>query len=526
MSVRFKIALTIFVIGALTALGVIATVLFAFQRFEHETAYYRANAFLKRVGSTYNGMLDMQQRHPEEFAVFLRSLLFFEPNSQLYLLRADGSVIVSTSAMALPPDYKVPLQPLLQAMGPTPMPYVMGDDPERPGPDSGAIIAALPLTSAVIRPDQPVAGYLYLVCQRPIASEGRLEAFRSTFARPALASILAVVVLATLLTAWITATVTRPLRRLTEAVATVQREGLATGAVPEPALIHAPDRFEFSSARDEFGQLASGFRAMLTTLRTQWEALRRLDHFRREGVSNLSHDLRSPLTATAACLETLDARWAADPVRYPSQAADRALVEVALRNTRNAARLVQSLGDLAQLDEPEFKLNAEGVDVAELLDDIAVRFAARAEKQGIALVAEPTDDACPTFVTLDIELFERAVANLVDNALKFSPAGGRITLAARGRVDDPGNGSVHEPARRLVDVSVSDTGPGIAAADLAHLFDRFYQSRQSVEPASAEGGKGLGLAIVKRIAELHGGEVAVASEPGRGTTVTLSLPVG
>ncbi|OYT98652.1 MAG: hypothetical protein CFE40_12040 [Burkholderiales bacterium PBB1] len=522
MSVRFKIALTIFITGTLTALGVIATVLFAFQRFEHETAYYRANAFLKRVGSTYNGMLDMQQRHPEEFVTFLRSLLFFEPNSQLYLLRADGSVIVSTSAMTLPADYKVALQPVLQAMGPTPMPYVMGDDPERPGPDDGAIIAALPLTSAVIRPDQPIAGYLYLVCQKPIASEGRLEAFRSTFARPALASILAVVALATLLTAWITATVTRPLRRLTEAVATVQREGLTAGAASETALIHAPDRFEFSSARDEFGQLASGFRAMLMTLRTQWEALRRLDHFRREGVSNLSHDLRSPLTATAACLETLDARWAADPARTN----DRQLVEVALRNTRNAARLVQSLGDLAQLDEPEFKLHPELLDAAELLDDIALRFAARAEKQGVVLVAEPAANDLPTFAALDIELFERAVANLVDNALKFCPAGGRITLAARGCVDPGSHGNDSAPARRRVEVSVSDSGPGIPAADLAHLFDRFYQSRQSVEPASSEGGKGLGLAIVKRIAELHGGTVSVASEPGQGTTVTLSLPAG
>ena len=236
MSVRFKIALTIFITGALTALGVIATVLFAFERFEHETAYYRANAFLKRVGTTYNGMLDMQQRHPEDFAIFLRSLLFFEPNSQLYLLRPDGSIIVSTSAMSLAPSYKVALKPVMDAMGPTPMPYVMGDDPERPGADSGAIIAALPLTHAVIRPDQPVAGYLYLVCQKPIASEGRAEAFRSTFARPALASILAVVALATLLTAWITASVTRPLRRLTEAVATVQRDGLTAGVSTEAAL--------------------------------------------------------------------------------------------------------------------------------------------------------------------------------------------------------------------------------------------------------------------------------------------------
>ncbi len=522
MSVRFKIALTIFITGALTALGVIATVLFAFERFEHETAYYRANAFLKRVGTTYNGMLDMQQRHPEDFAIFLRSLLFFEPNSQLYLLRPDGSIIVSTSAMSLAPSYKVALKPVMDAMGPTPMPYVMGDDPERPGADSGAIIAALPLTHAVIRPDQPVAGYLYLVCQKPIASEGRVEAFRSTFARPALASILAVVALATLLTAWITASVTRPLRRLTEAVATVQRDGLTAGASTEAALSRTPDSFEFNSAGDEFRLLANGFRAMLSTLRTQWEALRRLDHFRREGVSNLSHDLRSPLTATTACLETLEARWTADPQRGD----DRQLVEVALRNTRNAARLVQSLGDLAQLDEPEFKLHTQMLDAAELLDDIVLRFAARAAGQDVELVAEPpAADELPTAVAVDIELFERAVANLVDNALKFCPAGGRITLAARAcRHRDARGGGADRDRGPRVEVSVADTGPGIPAADIAHLFDRFYQSRQSVEPASSERGKGLGLAIVKRIAELHGGDVWVASSSGLGTTVTLSLP--
>ena len=300
-------------------------------------------------------------------------------------------------------------------------------------------------------------------------------------------------------------------------MAAVERGGL-TAVAADAALTRKPDSFDLHTSRDEFGKLASGFRAMLMTLRTQWEALRRLDHFRREGVSNLSHDLRSPLTATTACLETLDARWAADPER----AGDRQLVEVALRNTLNAARLVQSLGDLAQLDEPEFKLRLEVLDVSELLDDIAVRFAARAEKQGVALVAEPAADEPPTFAALDIELFERAVANLVDNALKFCTAGDRITLAARGRIDQSGTGG--EPARRRVEVSVSDSGPGIPAADLVHLFDRFYQRRQSVEPASSKGGKGLGLAIVKRIAELHGGEVSVASEPGHGTKVTLSLP--
>jgi signal transduction histidine kinase len=242
-------------------------------------------------------------------------------------------------------------------------------------------------------------------------------------------------------------------------------------------------------------------------LRQQWAALRRLDHFRREGVSNLSHDLRSPLTATVACLETLEARWVDDPQRD----ADRALVEMALRNTRNAARLVQSLGDLAQLDEPAFKLQTEVLDAGELLDDIVLRFGQRAAESGVALRTVQPDAAQAPIVALDIELFERAVANLVDNALKFCRAGDSITLAACRHGD-------------RVEVGVSDTGPGIAQADLPHLFDRFYQSRTTVAPATGEGGKGLGLAIVKRIAELHGGTVTVTSTIGAGTQVMLVLP--
>jgi signal transduction histidine kinase len=501
LTVRFKIALTIFVTGALTALGVIATVLFAFERFEHESAYHRADAFLGRVMANHDNLFEMQDRFPEEFGAFLRNLVLFEPDTQLYLLDAQGTVLVSTGEVKLPAGFKVALAPVLQAAGKAAMPYVLGDDPERM--DDDAVIAARAVRRAVIRSDEPVAGYLYVVCHKQVLTAGRGQAFRSAFARPAFAFIIGVVVLTTLLALWIIASVTRPLRQLTEAVASLSARGLEEGLAETPQALRA------APTRDEFGQLGNAFEMMWATLRKQWAALRRLDHFRREGVSNLSHDLRSPLTATVACLETLDTRWAGDPAR----ADDRALVEMALRNTRNAARMVQSLGDLAQLDEPEFKLRAEVVDAGELLDDIALRFAPRAALQGVRLAVSHADDpgAAPPFASLDIELFERAIANLVDNALKFCPRGSSIALAA-------------VCADGQVRVSVADTGPGIPAADLPHLFDRFYQSRQSVAPATGEGGKGLGLAIVKRIAELHGGTLAVESRVGAGTCVTLSVP--
>ncbi len=522
VTVRFKIALTIFITGLLTAAGVIATVVVAFQRFEHETAYDRANVFLGRVVATYDNLFDLQDRHPDELNALLRNLLLFEADTQLYLLNAQGVVLSSTGNARLPAGFKVALGPVQQAaLGIDParrMPYVMGDDPERM--DANAVIAARALSRAVIRPNEPIAGYLYLVTHRQAPPVGQLAVFRSAFGGPALAAVAGVVALTTLMAAWIVAAVTRPLRRISAEVARASREGLGAGLGEEAqSLLRAEPAEQAGQPRrlDEFGQLREGFRTMLTTLRRQWEALRQLDHFRREGVSNLSHDLRSPLTATVACLETLEQRWASG-MPQSDRADDRRLVEIALRNTRNAAQLVRSLGDLAQLDEPEFKLHTELLDLSEVLDDIALRFAERAAQRGVRLHYQHDALAAPPFAQVDIELLERAIANLLDNALKFTPAGGQISLAVSRSRDAAAN-----PAA-WVNISVADTGSGIAERDLPRLFDRLYQSRDSVAPASSEGGKGLGLAIVKRIAELHRGSVTVRSDASQGTCVTLTLP--
>jgi signal transduction histidine kinase len=504
MSVRLKLALTIFATGLLTALLVVATVVYAFQRFENETAYRRGMGFLGRVVSMYDNIFDMHEKDAAAFQQWLRALVLFEPDTELYLLDANGTVLAKTGPAPLKPGTRVALAPVRESIDKSDASFVMGDDPERM--DAGAVVVAKPVRRALALGGSREAGYLYLVLHTQQLPEGRWDVLRSSFARPALGAVIAVVALTTLLAVLIIATVTEPLRRLTRAVSTLSQRGLAEGlAVAPGSALPAP-------TRDEFGQLTSAFEMLLDICRRQWNALRRTDHFRREGVSNLSHDLRSPLTATVACLETLEGRWAESSER----AEDRRLVEIALRNTRNAARMVQSLGDLAKLDEPEFSLRTEAVDTGELLDDIALRFAERAARQGVSVrTSAATGGEGPTQsgprAQVDVELFERAVANLLDNALKFCPRGSTVTLLAEER-----DGRVA--------VSVADDGPGIPAVDLPHLFDRFYQSRPSVAPATAEGGRGLGLAIVKRIAELHGGDVAVESTVGLGTRVTLTWP--
>jgi signal transduction histidine kinase len=512
MTVRLRLALTVLLTGLATALGVIVTVSIAFQRFEHESAWQRGDTFLARVTDLHDDLLEQQRRDPEQFAAFLRSLLLYEPDSQLYLLAADGAVLARTGTVRLAPGYKVALAPVQQAAEAAASgrrrvaAYVMGEDPEYR--DADAVVAARALRPAVIRPRSGAAGYLYLVCRAPGLPASRWEILGSSLASPALVSALAVVLLATALAAWIITAVTRPLRILSDEVAAAARQGFSGGAARLETAAAAPRPVD-----DEFGRLRAGFHALLQTLGMQWDELRRLDQFRRESVSNLSHDLRSPLTATVACLETMAQRWQRAGAGAAVDGGDLHLVEVALRNTRNAAGLVRSLGDLALLDEPSFALKPMRLDLGEVLDDIVLRFAERASQRGVTLRYRQKGPAAPV-AEVDIELFERALANLVDNALKFTPAGKGIDIEAECLIAAPGG----------VRVSVADQGAGIPAAELPRLFDRFYRSPARLAPTGSDEGKGLGLAIVRRIVELHGGTVAVSSMPGAGTTVTLVWP--
>ncbi|HWI61170.1 MAG TPA: phosphate regulon sensor histidine kinase PhoR [Symbiobacteriaceae bacterium] len=228
---------------------------------------------------------------------------------------------------------------------------------------------------------------------------------------------------------------------------------------------------------------------------------RKLEQMRTEFVSNVTHELRTPLTSIRGFAETLLEGALDDPEDA------RHFVEIIKRESVHLGNLIEDILDLSRIEGGKWKVKKEPFQLQQLVQDTVGRFATRAEGQGVELRLEISPDLPE--LQGDIARLAQVLINLVDNALKYTPSGGSVTVSA----EDLGS---------LVRVKVTDTGAGIPKADLARLFERFY--RVDKARSRATGGTGLGLSIVKHIVEAHGGTVGVDSDLGRGATFLFTLP--
>jgi signal transduction histidine kinase len=256
---------------------------------------------------------------------------------------------------------------------------------------------------------------------------------------------------------------------------------------------------------DEIARVAQAFNRMAQELAARDEALRLSDRLRRQMLADVSHELKTPLTSIRAYIETLQMpEIAGDTER---RARYFATIE---QETRRLDRIVSDLLDLARYENGVSTLDPRLFSVERLFHQVAARHEREAEARAIAIAIDV--DAAADQVTADPHRIDQAVDNLVANALRHTPEGGRITLSAVRTGD-------------AVELSVTDTGEGIAPQHLPHVFDRFYK----VDPSRPGGaaGSGLGLSIVKAIVERHAGVVRVASAPGKTAfTITMPAPMG
>ncbi|HXR26695.1 MAG TPA: ATP-binding protein [Candidatus Baltobacteraceae bacterium] len=232
--------------------------------------------------------------------------------------------------------------------------------------------------------------------------------------------------------------------------------------------------------------------------------LRRLERIRTEFVDNLSHELRTPLTSVRLLTETL-ARDLDDLV-VPDRVRDRvARIDV---ETGHLVQMVSELLELSRIEAGGQRLFLDVVDMAEVVRASCERLRLFAERQGIRLEVRTAADL--PLVRGDAERLGQVLLNLVHNALKFSPSGTTVTVSAVVQAD-------------RVEVSVADQGPGIARADQARIFERFYKVDRA--RVRGMGGTGLGLAIARHIVEDHGGRLELESAEGHGATFRFGLPI-
>jgi two-component system phosphate regulon sensor histidine kinase PhoR len=231
-------------------------------------------------------------------------------------------------------------------------------------------------------------------------------------------------------------------------------------------------------------------------------ALRRLEQVRTEFVANVSHELRTPLTAIHGYLETL----LGGALEEPDHA--RRFLEIVFRHTERLGRLLDDLTDLSNIELGKVSLQMGPTRLAEVVESVLAIIRPRAESRRVQLLTALPPDL--PAVHADRDRLAQILINLVDNAVKYTPEGGLVTVAAR-------------PAAGAVEVEVRDTGAGIPPADLPRITERFY--RVDKARSRALGGTGLGLAIVKHLVVAHGGELKIESVVDRGTVVRFPLPI-
>jgi two-component system, OmpR family, sensor kinase len=481
--------ITLLVLAFCVAISAIfaAAMFYAQSQFYYETRQRQAVQFADNVVKSYPNLSKLSTINREEVEDRFEQLLLLDPAGALYLVDGAGQIVArhskESSGQRLP---TISLAPITQLMDQSMGRVVLGDDPDFPG--QPCLFGAAPLNYAGTQ-----TGYLYVI-MRPQENYVRELLMTSYANRSALGIAIGAALLSALMVWALLSLLTRPLRQLTAAADAIKQAGGESSSV---ALPHA-------QRGDEIGRLSRAFGSLLDRLADQFARIKRMDATRREWVASISHDLRTPLTSLTGHLETVQLRGA-----QMTEAQRAQFIDTALKNAKHIDRLSASLLDFARLDSDDVPLDKAPTPIGELLDDLAARFAPKAQERGIKLYADYPPGM--TLVTVDNGLIERAVANLVDNALRYTPAGGIIRLGA-------------EDSKRWLMLSVCDTGPGIAQEDLPHIFERFYQSKQQRE---GHGHAGLGLAIVKRIAELHGGNVSAQNRPkenGGGAKFIVALP--
>ena len=422
-------------------------------------------------------------------ALAMQSMMI-NPMVEVYLLDETGLILdhaLHTDDILLESVELSPIKKFINyGENPSRQRVISGNDPRNPGQPK--VFSAAPIDINGER-----KGYLYVVLSSQqwqvlsenIASSYVLQLF--------IVGLLIVFGLLLLLFFYGFYSISKPIRKLEKQVSNFH------SAVSE-------DRYSLTVSRsneqgNELSLLENAFSTMQERIESQIQELEQSDRLRRELISNISHDLRTPIASIQGYLETLILKG-----EGLSDTERNEYLSTALRHSVRLTRLIASLFELSKLDSAAITTEPEVFSITELASDVVQGFRLLAEDKNITIYFN--ENLQPALVKADIAMMERVFQNLVENAIRHTPKGGMIEIGI-------------EADHQSVLISVSDTGSGIAAADIPYVFDRYYHSGAGSEPGRPV--SGLGLAIVKRILELHDSIIEVSSELKKGTRFSFAL---
>lgn len=413
-------------------------------------------------------------------------LMVINPSIEIYLLDSSGRILAFSAPPGKVKRPNVSLEPIRRFLNKNATLPILGDDPR--DVRRKKIFSVWPISAT-----GPVEGYLYIILSGEEYDSVAQMLQGSYVLRLSTGVVIGGLLFALLAGLVFFSLLTRRLRRLASTMESFKRSDFSEPLNPS---VHPQGR-----SGDEIDRLDETFRQMTDRIVLQMKKLKETDALRRELVANVSHDLRTPLASLHGYLETLLLK---EGTLTPEE--QRNYLEIATKHSERLGKLVSELFELAKLDSRETQPQIEPFSLGELVQDVIQKFRLPAEKKRIGLRSELRNDL--PFISADIGLIERVLDNLIENALRYTPEGGTITVALI-------------PNHDRVAIQVTDTGCGIPKEELPYIFDRFYR----VEKHERSDGAGLGLAIAKRILELHGSRIDTKSAIGAGTTFTFHLPV-
>ncbi len=421
----------------------------------------------------------------ENLAELANHAMVINPTAEIYLLDTAGAIL----GHGLPDDTvsmeSVDLAPIKQLIGGSTELPIRGDDPRG---------ARQKVFSAFeVRWQDSLQGYLYVVLGGQKYDELASNIGNSYSGSTGTYAAIVIVVLTLFVGTLVFRLLTGRLKRLNAEMLRIGEAGFEA----------KPNIAPVKSGGDEIDQLGRSFITMSEQIQVQMEQLRETDRLRRELVTNISHDLRTPLSAMQGYLETLLIRG-----ETMSETDKHRFLDIARKHAERLGVLIGDLFELSKLDSASVTPNVEAFSLPELVQDVAQEFQLEAEAKGVKVLIDTDSESL--FTLGDIGLIQRVLENLMRNAIRFTPNGGSVTLSIQNRKPN-------------IAVAVSDTGSGIRDSDLPRIFDRFYRAVSGEEARSDS--SGLGLAIVKRILDLHDSRITVESEVERGTRFEFELPI-